>query len=106
MPDFDRPRICVLYFDDCPHWQETVERVRGVAAQYGLGHAVESVRVESQDDARRMRFLGSPTVQVNGIDIDPAASDGQSPQLACRWYGSSGVPSVEMIEAAIADAAT
>jgi hypothetical protein len=56
------------------------------------------------EDAVRLRFLGSPSVQIDGLDIDPMARARTDFTLACRLYGSSGVPPAELIESAIRDA--
>ena len=97
--------VRVLYFDGCPHWEATLEVVRRAAAAHAFEAHVEAVPVRSHDDAVRLRFLGSPTVQVDGVDIDPAARKRTDFAMACRLYGSAGVPSAEMVAAALSDAA-
>jgi hypothetical protein len=53
-------------------------------------------QVESEEDARRSRFLGSPTVRVDGRDIEPGADRRTDYGLKCRLYrtpdGIVGVP--------------
>ena len=94
-------RIEVLIFEGCPHAAETIERVRQVVSRAGIATEVKPVVVATPDAARRLAFLGSPTVRVDGIDIDPAARDRSDFGLGCRLYGGSGVPPVAMIEAAL-----
>ena len=93
--------VQVLYVEGCPHWQATLETVRRTAAARELEAHVEAVPVQSHEDAVRLRFLGSPTVRIDGIDIDPAARARTDYALACRLYGAAGVPSREMIAAAL-----
>jgi hypothetical protein len=51
----------------------TVRRVQDVAQEMGITIRVDKVLVTTQDQANELRFLGSPTVQISGQDIDPAA---------------------------------
>jgi len=97
-------RIRVLTFQGCPHAAETVERVRRVARFEGVQTPVEVVDVSDEDAARRERFLGSPSVQINGLDIETNRR-GDPYCHGCRLYrtenGTGGVPGEEMIRAAI-----
>jgi hypothetical protein len=62
---------------------------------------VRLLPVESQEEARRSRFLGSPTVRVNGRDIDPGAEARTDYGLKCRLYrtpdGIMGTPPDSLI---------
>jgi hypothetical protein len=49
-----------------------------VAQDLGIAIEIRKVLVTTQDQADELRFLGSPTVQVNGQDIDPAARTASS----------------------------
>ncbi len=69
----DRPLdIAVLYTHGCPATPDTIGRIRECVDESGIPAQVRKVLIESQEDADRSRFLGSPTVQVNGVDIDPS----------------------------------
>jgi len=96
--------IRVLYLAGCPHSDETFDLVRRIARSPRRGTIVERIEVTTGEDAVRLRFLGSPTVQLNGVDIDPAARGRTDFALTCRLYGTSGVPASDMITAAIRDA--
>jgi hypothetical protein len=65
--------IRILYTEGCANTPQTVQRVRDVARDMGIAIRVSQVLVASQGEADALRFLGSPTVQINGQDIDPAA---------------------------------
>jgi hypothetical protein len=71
----DRPPIAVrvLYMDGCAATPPTVGLVHEVAAALGRPIRLEQLRVETQAQAAELRFLGSPTVQVSGVDIEPEA---------------------------------
>lgn len=97
--------IEVLFFDGCPNLTGTIERVRA-AANDELDFAVRLVRVESEDEAREKQFLGSPSVRVDGVDVEPSARERTDFGLQCRVYpqergGFEGMPSVDMIRRAL-----
>ena len=68
-----RKTVAVLYFEGCPNHRQTVELARNVVAELGVDAAVEEFEVKTLEDAVRLRFLGSPSVQVDGADIEPGA---------------------------------
>lgn len=93
--------IHILYFDDCPNYVPALALVRRTLDELGVEADIELVYVDSIDSADANRFLGSPTIQVNGIDIDPAAKGRDDFGLSCRMYGCAGVPPRDMIVAAL-----
>jgi hypothetical protein len=66
-------RVTVLYMEGCPATPPTVELIRDVAAELGASISLQRVLVETPDHATATRFLGSPTVQVEGQDIEREA---------------------------------
>jgi len=86
----------VLYFDGCPNHHALVPRLRALLAQAGHGDVVSLRRVETAEDAEHARFLGSPTVRVDGRDVDPTAAERDDYGLKCRLYatddGLRGMP--------------
>jgi len=96
-------RIEVLYVPGCPNFQPAVDRMEKVLASESLRADIEGVPVNSDDEAKALGFLGSPTIRINGNDVEFIAT--KSPSLACRLYPNrSGVPSEEMLRAALARA--
>jgi hypothetical protein len=93
-------QIEVLYFEDCPNRLSTAERIDAVLREEECSADVREVLVPDVETAQRVNFLGSPTVRVNGIDIEPAAMDRRDFGLMCRRY-AGGVPSHELIRAAV-----
>ncbi len=84
-------KIEVLYFPDCPNYVPALALVHEVLAETGIQAQVELVRVETEADAQRLQFIGSPTVRVNGLDVDfRAASVAKDFGLRCRLYGDDG----------------
>lgn len=102
------PRIEILYFDGCPNHEATRELVERVAAEFELGAKPEHVEVPDPEAARTMRFLGSPTVRVDGRDVEPGAEDRTDYVFACRVYrgehGFSGQPDERWVREALAEA--
>lgn len=68
-------RVQVLYSQRCPNLTPTIDLIERIGSAVGVAVTVESVLVTSLEEAAKLRCLGSPTVQVNGIDIEPAASE-------------------------------
>lgn len=85
-------KVQVLFFEGCPNHQPTVQLAREVVAELGLDAQVEEVEVRTSEDVSRLRFLGSPTVLVNGIDIEPSARSRTDFGFCCRTFGGSGMP--------------
>ena len=98
-------RVELLYFDGCPSREQLQPRLEELARAAGATDPVELRAVESDEVALRERFLGSPTVRVDGRDIEPGADLRNDFGLKCRLYrtgqGASGVPPDEWITAAL-----
>ncbi len=65
--------VRILYMDGCAATPTTVSLIQEVAVALGISISLERTRIETEAQAVAMRFLGSPTVQVNGQDIEPEA---------------------------------
>jgi hypothetical protein len=78
----------VLYFDGCPNHESLVPRLHELLARTGSDAALTLRRVETSQQAERERFLGSPTVRVDGRDVDPAAAGRDDYGLKCRLYAT------------------
>jgi len=98
-------RIEVLVFEGCPNVDATVARASAASAATGVPAEVTVVLVENDEDAIRQRFLGSPTVRVDGSDVDPAAAARDDFGMQCRVYAVDGrfqgIPPHEWIAAAL-----
>ena len=77
--------VTFLYFEDCPSHDVALERLREVLKEEGVKAEIEIIKVETDDQARRLRFIGSPTIRINGEDILPP-SDHDIVGLACRAF--------------------
>ncbi len=96
-------KIEVLYFPGCPNYLPAVERIEKVLASESLRVEVRSIAVSSDAETREWMFPGSPTIRVDGEDVEPDQT--VTPALKCRLYaGLSGVPSEEMLRLALSRA--
>ena len=90
------PLIEVLTFEGCPHGEPALELVRRVVADTDIRATVRRVDVPDAEAAAAHRFLGSPTIRVNGHDIEPGADERADYVLSCRIYrtedGFTGEP--------------
>lgn len=102
-----RKRVEVLTFDGCPNANAALALVDRVVVGLGLEAEVASVRVPDVDAAERLRFLGSPTIRVDGRDVEPGAADRIDYALACRVYataaGPSNLPDEDWLRAALSE---
>ena len=67
-------RIEILYSEACGHSASTLELVQEVLDELGCEAEIRKLRVAGPVEAERLRFLGSPTVRVNGVDVEPDAA--------------------------------
>jgi hypothetical protein len=99
-------RVEVLYFDGCPTYRAAEKTLRGVLAQEDAEAEVELVVVNTEEEARWLRFPGSPTIRVDGEDLFPVP-DRVGYALGCRMYatpeGLKGSPTAEMVRASLAE---
>lgn len=95
-------RIELLSFEGCPNADVARERIVE-ALRLERTHAVVClIDVETIERAQEERFLGSPSVRVDGHDVEPGADRRTDFGLMCRTYGAGeGAPSVETIRKAL-----
>jgi hypothetical protein len=76
----------LLYFDGCPSYERLKPRLEELMQRTGVSGALELHRVDSEQQAVHERFLGSPTVRVDGVDVDPGAAKRDDFGIKCRLY--------------------
>jgi hypothetical protein len=96
-------RVQVHYVEGCPNWTVAEGRLRQALDQVGESAAVEHCLVETQEEAERLGFGGSPSILLNGRDAFDALPGAVG--LACRIYstpdGPRGSPTLDQIVSAI-----
>jgi hypothetical protein len=73
------------YYEDCPSHDVALDRLKSVLAEEGIDAAIAVVKVETDEQAQALKFIGSPTILVDGEDIDPPGPDAHY-ALTCRAY--------------------
>ena len=81
-----RPVIEVLYVRDCPHYPGTLVLVERVRAELGIDAELRTSLIVDQAAADQARFPGSPTVRVDGRDVEPGSESTTEYVVGCRLY--------------------
>lgn len=86
-------KIELLYFENCPLYKQALENLRAVLAENHIDAEVELVNVDSPEKTDTLGFYGSPSIRINGIDLEEKDGDYT---YACRMYTindqTTGVP--------------
>jgi hypothetical protein len=95
----------ILYFDGCPNHEPAVALVEQLSRELGIEADLRLVNVPDQEAAERLRFLGSPTVRIAGIDVDPFSEGRTDYALSCRVFrtdaGLAGQPDARWVREAL-----
>lgn len=67
--------IKVYSLDGCVDTPATIQLIKKIAKEKGCTAKLSHIKISSSEDAERHRFPGSPTVRMNGQDIEPAMRD-------------------------------
>ena len=97
--------VTFFYYEDCPSHDRALERLRSVIAEEDISAEIEVIKIETDEQARRYNFVGSPTILIDGRDIDPPSPEA-IPALTCRAYQLedgriSPLPPEDMIRRAV-----
>lgn len=99
------PLVEILYFDGCPNHHPALALVERVSRDLGIDPEIRLVNVPDHESARGLRFLGSPTVRVGGVDVDPHTAERSDYALSCRLFrteaGLAGQPDERWVRAAL-----
>ena len=97
-------RVELLAVEGCAHLERAQRDLDTVLRKGIIEVPIQLIYVSSQDDAEFLSFQGSPTIRINGEDVDPRPE--LSIGLGCRMYrapdgGLVGSPPIELIRAAV-----
>jgi arsenate reductase len=93
------PTIEFLYFEGCPHWIPAYQTLETVAARLAPAATIRKIQMETDQQARKENFQGSPSIRVDGIDLQ--GLNNKPSGMTCRTYGENRTVPEWMIEAAI-----
>jgi hypothetical protein len=105
-----QPQVELLYWDGCPSHPQALADLRAAMAELGLDPDAVLVReVDTDDRADRERFVGSPTIRIDGEDVEPPGDEPTG--LTCRVYRLrdgrvSPVPDPAVVREALNEAMT
>ena len=78
-------KVELLWWPECPSHDRALADLRAAVGELGLDpDAVQVLRIDSEEDAARERFPGSPTIRVDGKDVLPGGEEPAA--LTCRLY--------------------
>ncbi len=101
-------KIEFLWFDGCPTHEMARRLLSDAMEELGIDVPIDEIQVETEGRAEAMQFQGSPSIRVDGSDVDPIPVEDAPYGLACRMYmtpdGAQGWPAKETIRAALAAA--
>lgn len=97
-------RIELLYYPECPSHERALELIHEALTHEGVTAEVEVVRIDTQEQAEQHRFIGSPTIRIDGRELQPQPH--LPYRLTCRAFQHedgrlSPLPSLSMLREAI-----
>lgn len=96
-------KIEVLYFDGCVNYLPALNRLKAVLREEGLHAEIFEIEVKDDSAVKALKFIGSPTIRINGLDIEIESRKIDDAGFTCRRY-FGGLPSEEMIRFALREA--
>lgn len=98
-------QIELLWFDDCPNSSRARKLLLELMAERAIEAEIEDVDVSDLAIGERVKFPGSPTIRIDGIDVDPDYVDNGDYTPRCRLYATSeglrGLPERAWVAAAL-----
>ncbi len=96
-------KIELLYFDGCPSRQTALDNLKSVLREEGITESVNILEIVNDEQAQQEKFLGSPSIRINGNDLWFKQRANYS--LSCRVYATpEGIkrwPTVDMLRSKI-----
>lgn len=97
-------RVQLLYYLECPSHERALELIQQALAEEGRHAEIEIIRIDTQEQAQAHQFIGSPTIRINRIEIQPQPD--LPYRLTCRTFihedgRLSPLPSLTMLKEAI-----
>jgi hypothetical protein len=97
----EKVEINILFIKGCHGYKYAKKHIEEIIADEAIDVEINLIRIDNDEDARRLHFIGSPTVRVNGMDVEKGFSRTKDYGLRSRIYNVegnlSGYPSKSMI---------
>ena len=68
-------KIGIFFIESCPGVLPTAKHIKEVIAEESIDAEISLILIEIPEDARQLHFTGSPTVRINGVDIETNIKD-------------------------------
>ncbi len=98
-------RISILFIKGCPGYISAAKYIKDIIADEAIDAEITLIEIDNDEDARQLHFIGSPTVRVNGMDVEKGFSYTKDYGVRSRIYNIEGnpsdCPSKSMIRSAI-----
>jgi hypothetical protein len=98
-------KIEFLYFKNCPGYKPALSLLEQILLENVIEASIEKIKITSPELAIQHRFLGSPSIRINGVDIE-GREEASEYGLKCRIYQDtgSGIPSEAVLRKALQEA--
>lgn len=102
-------RIELLYNPECPSHERALALIRDALQAEGIHANIEAIRIDTQQQAEQHRFVGSPTIRIDGREVQPQPH--LPYRLTCRTFQHedgrlSPLPSLQTLRAALRNTTT
>ena len=98
-------KIELLWFEDCPNHEAAEEMLAEILAELRVGDPIDRIEVPDLETGKRLLFPGSPTIRINGDDVEPGWQPCEECTPRCRLYmtsdGLRGLPDKEWVRQAV-----
>ena len=98
-------KIEFLYFEGCPHFPPALALLKNLLKEEDAEHPIEMINVDSDQYAQEIRFLGSPSIRINGKDIEETGVALSDYGIKCRIYngndGPTGIPPAALLRKSV-----
>lgn len=92
-------RVELLYWDGDPNYMTARQRLVEVLTEDAFETPIQMIAARSIEDAELLDMRGTPTIRIDGDDIDPAWNGPVG--LGPRDYGDGPVPPKALIRRAV-----
>ena len=80
----------LYYFDDCPSYVRALDNLKEAQRLEHFPEQVDMIPVTSETDAQSKRFVGSPTIRIDGVDVEGPEAEKRGYGFGCRVYADNG----------------
>ncbi len=98
-------KIDLLWFEGCPNHHAAAQLIQETLEEFGVDEKINMVDVPDLETGEKTRFPGSPTIRINGTDVDPTYEDTGDYTPRCRVYftdeGFKGLPEKAWVAEAV-----